>query len=700
MRPVGRSSPIVHAVVNSPRSAEWSPEHLDAIVEASPVAIYTVSLDGITLTWNAAAERIFGWSREEAVGRRLPIVPESANDEFDALTKRVAEGHPFHDLELRRLRKDGTWIDLNVATSPLRGRNGEVVAVVGIAQDISERRRIEQRRREELHQLQEIIDAIPAPIFYKDANGVYAGCNRAFEAYIGRPRSAIVGMSVYDISPKDLADVYRAADVALFEAMGTQIYEASVLYADGVRHDVVFHKAVYRNLHGELGGLVGTMLDITARKVAERTLEHRAFHDALTGLPNRAFFLERLERAIADAHANSTRLAIAFIDLDRFKIVNDTLGHDAGDRLLKEVARRIRGALRDTDTLARFGGDEFLAIMPSVADAGAAAMIAQRVLDALHASPIAVSDRFLHASASVGVSVFPTDGEDVATLLRHADAAMYRAKQAGKNTYRLFAHDVSSEAAERFDLEADLHQAIDRGEFELHYQPIIDLATSKLVSFEALARWRHPTRGLLLPGRFISIAEESGLIVRLGNLVLREACRQATSSGAELGACFDIAVNVSALQFERSDFVDEVARILAETGLAPARLTLELTESSMMPDRVDAHEQLHALKALGIRLAIDDFGVGYSSLSSLRKLPIDILKIDRSFIEELGRPRGTTELVRAIIALAKSLDLRVIAEGVETPHQLDALRELGCHEVQGFLLGRPEVATIALAARL
>jgi diguanylate cyclase (GGDEF)-like protein/PAS domain S-box-containing protein len=800
---------------------------LRAVVEASPIAIYTVTPDDEVISWNRAAERLYGWSAAEVVGHKLPIVPPDDATAHQSLTREVLAGHARAEIELRRRGKSGAPVEVSVTLEPLRDERERIVGVIVMAQDIGERRRAErhhaQQNAQRLHDLQVILDAIPAPIFYKDADGIYRGCNCAFESYLGRPRDQIVGMSVYDVAPRDLADIYRKADLDLIASRGVQIYESSVLYADGTRHDVIFNKAVFLGADGGLGGLVGTILDITARKsaeqalreseeryravvlaleegillvssdgnllacnaaaehilglssaqlaermtvplsftgvdsdgvplapsmlpfrrtiasgepaseaalgldrgdgtrvwvsmrsrplfhngestafavvtsfaditerrLAEERLQHRAFHDSLTELPNRALFGDRLTHALAHAHRRGESLAVACLDLDRFKVVNDTFGHEVGDRLLIEVGRRLLACARESDTIARMGGDEFMVILPNTRDRAQAAAAARRMLDALR-PPMLIEGHELRVSVSIGITLCPHDGDDVATLMRNADRAMYRAKELGKNDFRLFGPDDDAKEPSRLALENQLHRAIENAELGLEFQPQLDLRSGSVVAVEALLRWHSRSLGLVMPERILPIAEETGMIVSLGEWVLREACRRMTARAGRKDNV-RVAVNVSAVQFRRDDFIAMVRRVLSATGLPAQALELELTEAAIMGDADVALERVTQLHAMGITVAIDDFGTGYSSLNYLRRLPIDTLKIDRTCVQDLERARGgrVPPIVQPIIALAHSLGMSVVAEGVETQAQLAMLRELGCDRVQGFAIARP-----------
>jgi diguanylate cyclase len=420
---------------------------------------------------------------------------------------------------------------------------------------------------------------------------------------------------------------------------------------------------------------------------ANARLRHAATHDALTGLPNRVLLADRLRQAIARASRHEMRFAVLVVDLDRFKAINDSLGHIAGDELLQEIARRLSGLLRKEDSLARLGGDEFVLLIHEVSGPADAEQVARKVLTQV-ALPFQLAGLDVHVSPSVGISLCPDDGDDSETLLQHADAAMYHAKKKGRNTFQFFAPAMNAFARERLELESGLRTALAQREFELHYQPKVDVATGRIESAEALIRWRHPKRGLIPPGGFIPLAEETGFIVQLGEWVLYEACRQAREWQAE-GVHLRMAVNLSARQFRQDSLIETVRGALTAARLEPRYLELELTESAVMQDAESSVQIMRRLSDAGLRISVDDFGTGYSSLSYLRRLPLDKLKIDRSFIREIVTSRDDAEIVRAIVTLAHSLHLKVIAEGVETAEQLTFLRALGCDQYQGFYCSPP-----------
>lgn len=426
--------------------------------------------------------------------------------------------------------------------------------------------------------------------------------------------------------------------------------------------------------------------EISERRQAQSKLNYLAYHDPLTGLANRRCFIERLEESLRETAQRSERLAVLFIDLDQFKQVNDSLGHGVGDELLVAVASRLAEHVRLIDMLARLGGDEFICLMEAVRDEREVEVLAQEVIDAFE-QPFQLGDHELFLTASVGISLFPGDGDSVLALMRNADTAMYRAKFSGRGNYHFYTPDMTLLAQERIQMENLLRRALEHGEFKVHLQPQVDTRTGRLVGAEALVRWESPELGLVMPSRFIPIAEDSGLIVGLGNWVLRETCRQFMNwreSGFELP---QVSVNLSVKQLERPEFIDVLDTILADTGMSPSHLKLELTESVVMAVG-DSFGLLDKLRSLGISLALDDFGTGYSSLSYLKMLPIQQLKIDRSFVEGIGSNGGDEAIIRTIMELARSLDFEVVAEGVETEEQAAFLAELGCQQLQGYLHGR------------
>lgn len=490
------------------------------------------------------------------------------------------------------------------------------------------------------------------------------------------------------VHPEDRAYVDDAIHRALYNGEPYSL-DHRVCLPDGAERIVHEQGELLLDGAGRKTRMVGAVHDITARKALEGKLAHQAFHDPLTHLPNRAFFMDRLEACLARRDRRHARVAVLFLDLDRFKYINDSLGHETGDQLLRGVAERVKSCLRPEDTAARLGGDEFTVLIENVASRRYAVGVAERITEALRA-PFELGGHELYITTSIGI-VLGTPGSDcVADLVRDADVAMYRAKDRGKARYEVFDESMVEVGAGRVSLEADLRRAVDRKEFVLHYQPKVELATGRIAGVEALIRWQHPQRGLVAPSEFIPLAEETGLILPLGDWVLQEACRRAALWQEQYrGNAPMMGVNLSARQLRRPELVEEVTRTLWQTGLDPGNLLIEVTESLVMEDTDASIDTLWKLKGLGVQVAIDDFGAGYSSLNYLKRLPVDMLNIDKSFVQGVGEDPWDTAIVGAVITLAETLRLRVIAEGVETEGQLTHLRALGCELAQGYYFARP-----------
>ena len=549
----------------------------------------------------------------------------------------------------------------------------------------------------------DVLEAAPDALVLVNGAGNIALANEPAEQLFGYSRGELLGQAVEILLPT----CYRDAHLRHRAAYTTDLRRRPVgggpelfgLRKDGAEFPVEISLAPLASRRGTF--VMIAVRDISARKRAEAEHRHlvreRALYaeisrlarqDTLTGLPNRVLLHDRLSLALASASRHGQKLGVVFLDLDRFKHVNDSLGHGTGDALLQSVAGRLTANVRRTDTVSRQGGDEFVILLSEVRRRDDLAMAAAKIMAAINA-PHHVAGQELHVTASLGIAVYPDDGEEVETLIRHADIAMYHAKDHGRDNCQFFAPDMDARIAERRVLDESLRRALSCREFLLYYQPKIDLDTGTMMGAEALIRWRHPERGLVQPDGFIPMAEESGLIVPIGQWVLREACRQAREWQAAGLRPVPIAVNISALEFRSKGFLDGVRGILAETGLDPHLLELELTESVLMESVTSTAEMLRELKAMGLRLAVDDFGTGYSSLSYLMDFPIDALKVDRSFVREITAERDTSPIITAVIAMGKSLKHRVVAEGVETERQLAFLQQQRCEEGQGFHFSRP-----------
>ncbi|MEA2688298.1 MAG: hypothetical protein QOD51_905, partial [Candidatus Eremiobacteraeota bacterium] len=487
----------------------------------------------------------------------------------------------------------------------------------------------------------------------------------------------------------------RACDAFVAKHVLRDVFAGTAARAESRHADrwLRHHVEPLRDAKSNVIGTVGVSIDITELKRAQTLLFDAAHHDRLTGLPNRLALEQRLSETIAGAQADRRQFGVLFLDLDRFKTINDTLGHSVGDEVLREVAGRIQDAVRGGDIVARPGGDEFIVLLPRIGPPAELQNVSQRVLRAL-AVPVVVRDKHLYVTASVGAAVFPGHGEDAETLIAHADAAMYRAKGMGGNRYALFDDTIETFAVDRLLLENDLRHAVEAGQLELRYQPIVRLATNEIIGCEALVRWRHPERGLIMPDTFIGIAEETGCIVAIDRWVLREACATAERMRRTIPE-FRVAINMSSRDLREPDLPDVVAAALSDYDLPARALTVEITETVVLDESV--LPVLRRLYALGVNIALDDFGIGYSSLSYLKRLPISVLKIDRSFVRDIVSDPYDQAIVASIVAIAQSLQFRVIAEGLETDAQVEHLRGLGCDEAQGYRFGKPQVLDDLLA---
>jgi diguanylate cyclase (GGDEF)-like protein/PAS domain S-box-containing protein len=594
------------------------------------------------------------------------------------------------DIEYRIIRADGftawVWERGAGAFSP----EGKLESIEGFIIDISDRRVVAEALRETERRYRSIFENATEGIFQTSRDGRYLNVNPALAKLYGYESPEQLTTGLRDIQQELYVNPQRRQQFTdLMQIQGTVVgFESQIRRRDGAVIWISENARAVRGADGELLFYEGTVTDITDRKQYEVQLEYQATHDILTGLPNRKLLVERLHQALRFAERDERMVAVAFIDLDQFKLINDTLGHHAGDALLSEVAARLRNSVREADTIARLGGDEFVLVCTQIHSEQEIAAAMRRILDAV-SQPWALDGTKFSIGCSIGISLYPRDGHNAETLLKHADSAMYKAKEAGRCNYQFFIPELNQRAAERLDLESSLRGALERGEFLLHYQPRVALGTGQVVGVEALIRWRLPGRGLVSPARFIPVAEESGIILPIGEWVLRTACAQAATWQRAGFRPVKVSVNISPRQFRHEGLAATVAGILRETGLDPRWLELELTESLVMhePDRFTA--MLHDLKALGIEIAVDDFGTGYSSLNHLKRFPVDRLKIDQSFVRDLTKDRDDASIVRAIISLGHDLNLEVVAEGVETREQLDFLRRHGCDEVQGYYLGMP-----------
>lgn len=641
------------------------------------------------LRFNDRLCEILGYSREELAVKNWvemthPDDIEKDIVEFEKVVHGESEGYTMNK---RYIRKDGSIVIANMSVKCVRTNDGKVDYFVAMIRDITEQ---EHRKTETLaaqSQLKATLDAIPDLLFELDLNGRCHDYHSARTDLPTAPVEDLLGKKISDILPSSAVDIIVSA---LLEAQEKGLSSGKQLELEFAQGKLWFELSVSRK-HVDPGHdsrFIVLARDITERKASERRILNLAHYDSLTGLPNRALLADRMRVAIKYAERQSTRLAVLFVDLDRFKPINDSLGHDIGDQLLKAAAQRMQMSVRSVDTVSRVGGDEFVVLLSQIGTTEDAARVADKLITEL-SQPYGVEGHELQVTASVGICIYPDNGTQPNVLLRNADASMYSAKEGGRNRYQFYSEDMTVRAIERLSLEHDLRGAAQRGEIFMVYQPQIELATNRIIGAEVLMRWRHPTQGLIAPARFIPIAEDSGLILVIGEWILVEACRQA-QQWCNCGLLdVSISVNVSAIQFRQNDFVRVVEHAINVSGISPDRLELELTESVVMQGIDSTEQKLQELDALGVKVAIDDFGTGYSSLSYLRQFTVDRLKIDQSFVRDLPGNIDAEAIAAAIVAMGLSLGLRIIAEGVETEAQAEFLQSVLCKEGQGYLYARP-----------
>jgi diguanylate cyclase (GGDEF)-like protein/PAS domain S-box-containing protein len=681
---------------------EESEQRTRAIVEAAGDGILLIDIEGVIRDFNPAAGRIFGFSPQAIIGKPLSLLlpNEISLNQPEGLKQllKLTDNKDFNQerIEVTGQHFNGSLFPLDLIMTPVQIREEQLY--LAMIQDISIRKQAEQAIQEKQAFLQSVIDGVIDPIMVIRSDYRIIMMNQAASKYIPTGKTAEDEHFCYQLShnkttpcdgeehPCPLKEVMATGKpVTMVHEHQCSKYGSRLFELDA---------SPYWESNGFLSGIIEISKDITERLKTERQLRdnearlrHQAQHDALTGLPNRVLFHDRLDHAMRKAHRTGTQVAVLFLDLDRFKNINDGLGHDVGDGMLKEVAMRLQEAIRGDDTVARLGGDEFVIIIEEISDLNNVAAVATKCLKKL-SQKMVIKGIEVFPTVSIGISLFPDDGISVDGLMKCADSAMYRAKDAGRNIFQFYTSDMNDQTIKLLLLEGSLRHALEEDQLQLYYQPKFELASSKLIGMEALIRWHHPEKGIISPADFIPLAEDTGMIVAIGEWVIKTACQQLALWKNTAFEKLHIAVNISARHFNPS-LLKNIGEELYVNQLSPELLELEITESVLMDNADAAVSILNQIREMGISLAIDDFGTGYSSLSYLKRFPISSLKIDRSFVKDVIEDNNDAAIVSSIVALAKNMDLLVTAEGVETKEQLAFIKKLGCHYGQGYLLGRP-----------
>jgi len=667
------------------QKTENSLKKLSRAIEQSPTSVVITDAKARIEYVNPKFTEVSGYALSEVIGKNPKILSATTDTKTDyaAMWDTLNRGKDWRG-EFCNQRKDGRIYWESAAISSIKDEQGDITHFLAVKEDITERKKAE----DQLQLAAAVFEAASEAIMVCDANNVIELVNSAFSEITGYSVEEATGQTPSILkSGRHQAEFYRSM-IEKLNKIGRWEGEIWNRRKNGEVYPQWLSIKTIRDETGKIQRFISLFSDITLRKRNEERILYQANYDALTGLPNRSLFLDRLQRAIIQAERSDTQIALLFIDLDRFKNVNDTLGHACGDLLLQEAAARLNALVRRSDTVARLGGDEFTVILSDLSDFTQIERLVEKLLKSLSA-PYDLEQHVAFVSASIGITIFPNDGGNVEDLLKNADTAMYQAKENGRNLSQFFTTQMNDEANERRALETALHQALEREEFVLHYQPIVDARTSELVSCETLLRWHQPEHGNVYPDKFIPLAEDTGLILPIGAWVLEKACFEAVNWAKKIKNPPNISVNMSSRQFQRTDVVALVRDTLQKTGLDPQRLTLEITESLLIVDDKKIVQQLHDVRKLGVGLSIDDFGTGYSSLSYLRRFPITTLKIDRAFILDLTTDDEAAAVVSAILSMANSLHMKVVAEGVEELEQLNVLREGGCDYIQGYYYSPP-----------
>lgn len=665
-------------------NGETALQNFKAVLDATDDAIFSETLDGVIQSWSRGAEGVFGYAAEEVVGSAAQMLfpAEQLNEEAEVLS-RITRGERPDRYETLAKCKDGSLIDISVCVSPVYDADDAVIGICKIARNITA-----QKNSEEQLRIADAIFSTHEAIVVTDADETIIRVNQAFEDITGFTRAEVLGKS-----PSILKSGHH--DSAFYRRMWQQLRTTGSWTGeiwDRRKTGEIYPKwlsiSVVRDMAGKITHYVSSFTDITERKASDARVQHLAYHDPLTRLANRSNLCERLTQALSQAKRNKTQLALLLLDLDNFKIINDTLGHQTGDQLLIEVAQRLLEAVRQSDFVARLGGDEFVIMLPEIASSNDVVHVADKILRSI-SEPYLIDGQELRTSTSIGICLYPDDATEDQDLIKKADLAMYHAKSNGRGNYQFFSEGMQQAVLNRIGIERDLRIALEKKQFLLHYQPQLDLTTGRLMGVEALVRWQHPQRGLVSPLDFIPVAEETGLIIQLGDWILQESCRQLAEWRSVGITHIRMSINLAASQFSDRNLPARIQEIMAQNDLPAGSIDLEVTESMTMKSPADAVEMMKILTSQGQSLSIDDFGTGYSSLAYLKMFPISTLKIDRSFVKDIETDPDDASICDITVLLAHKLGMKVVAEGVETEAQLKYLLSIGCEKIQGYLISKP-----------
>jgi len=667
-------------------------EKYRSILENIQEGYFEVDLAGNFTFLNDSVCRVLGYSREELMGmnnQHYTTDKETAQKVFQAFHQVYTTGVSLKEFGWNITRKDGNKRYVEGSISLLKDSSGKAIGFRGVSHDVTERKQAEKALRRSEEKYRSILENIQEAYFEVDLAGNFTFYNDSLCRLTGCGREELIGANYRQFSNEEMSQkAFKAFNKVFSTAEPIEGFDWQIMRKDGSKRYIEASVSLQKKSSGQPNGFKGVIRDITERKRIEQELNYLATHDALTALPNRLMFSQLLDHSIQSAQRNKKQLAVFFIDLDRFKTINDSLGHEAGDKLLKEMALRFKQSLRNVDVIGRLGGDEFIILIEDFNDLHQVEILAHKIL-ATVIKPIILMNEECRITASIGISIYPKDGHDEQSLMKNADIAMYFAKEDGKNNYKFYSENIQSIASERLSIETNLRRALERNELSLNYQAKLDLRTRAITGVEALLRWYNPYLGSITPTQFIPIAEETGMIVSIGRWVLKTACAQNIAWQRQGLPHVCMAVNLSLRQLMDENLVEDIRTTLKETGMAPNLLELEITESMVMHNPARLISLLTKIKEIGVRIAIDDFGTGYSSLAQIKNFPIDTLKVDRSFIRDIPQDTENKAITEAIITMGKTLSLVVVAEGVETKEEENFLREQVCNEMQGFYFSKP-----------